>query len=100
MTFEEYVSALMLVGSAVLVVVAHRRRSRLTPMLWYLPVMLLLFSFVQYQNTLWGFQMAWYLVTLSLVGALYLLDRPHLTHVAFLAAIMPASWPAIRHCRD
>ena len=78
----------MLVGSAVLVVVAHRRRSRLTPMLWYLPVMLLLFSFVQYQNTLWGFQIAWYLVTLSLVGALYLLDRPHLTHVAFLAAII------------
>ena len=78
----------MLVGSAVLVVVAHRRRSRLTPMLWYLPVMLLLFSFVQYQNTLWGFQMAWYLVTLGLVGALYLLDRPHLTHVAFLAAII------------
>jgi disulfide bond formation protein DsbB len=87
-TFEEYLSALMLVGSAVLVVVAHRRRSRLTPMLWYLPVMLLLFSFVQYQNTLWGFQMAWYLVTLSLVGALYLLDRPHLTQVAFFAAII------------
>ena len=84
---EEYISAVMLVATTALVIATHRRRSRSTPLIWYLPVALLLFSFVQYQNTLWGFQMAWYLVTLGLATALYFLDRPILTQAAFLAAI-------------
>ena len=84
---EEYISALMLVASTALVIATHRRRSRSTPLIWYLPVVVLLFSFVQYQNTLWGFQVAWYLVTLGLATALYFLDRPNLTQAAFLAAL-------------
>ena len=85
---EEYVSAVMLVAATVFIVAAHRRRSPSTPFIWYLPVVLLLFSFVQFQNTLWGFQMAWFLVTLSLAAALYFLDRPVLTQVAFAAALV------------
>ena len=84
---EEYISAVMLVATTALLIATHRRRSRSTPLIWYLPVALLLFSFVQYQNTLWGFQMAWYLVTLGLATALYFLDRPILARAAFLAAI-------------
>ena len=84
---EEYLSAVMLVTATALVIATHRRRSRSAPLIWYLPVIVLLFSFVQFQNTLWGFQMAWYLVTLGLATALYFLDRPILTQAAFLAAI-------------
>ena len=75
-------------GSAVLVVVADRRRSRLTPMLWYLrgdALAVLLLRPVP-EHAIGVFRIRWYLVTLGLVGALYLLDRPHLKHVAFLAA--------------
>ena len=54
--------------------------------MYYCPVALLAFSIVQYENTLWGFQMAWYLVMLSLAVALVLLDRPTLTWIAFLGA--------------
>jgi hypothetical protein len=43
-------------------------------------------SFVQYGNTLWGFQMAWYLVMLALTTTLFILDRPTLTWVAFTGA--------------
>ncbi len=80
----------MAITTAILIVVAHRRRSPSTPVILYLPVVLLLFSFVQFQNTLWGFQMAWYLVTLCLVASLYFLDRTVLTRLAFVAALLLA----------
>ena len=63
---------------------------RRCPLIYYTPVTLLLFSFVQYQNTLWGFQMAWYLVTLALALVLFLLDRPALSWWVFAAAIAAA----------
>ena len=85
--FEEYLSGAMLVTAAVFFISTHRRRSPSTPLIYYCPVTLLLFSFVQFQNTLWGFQMAWYLITLALALALFLLDRPALTGWVFAGAI-------------
>ena len=85
--FEEYLSGAMLVTAAGLFISTHRRRSPSTPLIYYCPVTLLLFSFVQFQNTLWGFQMAWYLITLALTLALFLLDRPALTGWVFAGAI-------------
>jgi len=85
---EEYLGAVMLLAATVMIVAAHRRRSPSTPFIWYLPVVLLLFSFVQYEDTLWGFQMAWFLITLSLAAALYFLDRPVLTQATFAAALV------------
>ena len=85
--FEEYLSGVMLVAAAVLFISIHRRHAPSTPMIYYTPVTLLLFSFVQYQNTLWGFQMAWYLVTLALALTLFFLDRPALTSWVFVGAI-------------
>src|ERR1019366_8903735 len=41
-------------------------------------------------NTLWGFQMAWYLVLLGLAVALFLLDRPSLTWLVLAAAMAAA----------
>ncbi len=85
--FEEYLSGAMLVTATGLFILIHRRRAPSTPFIYYTPLTLLLFSFVQYENTLWGFQIAWYLVTLALALALFLLDRPALTGCVFAGAI-------------
>ncbi len=85
--FEEYLSGAMLVTATGLFILIHRRRAPSTPFIYYTPLTLLLFSFVQYENTLWGFQTAWYLVTLALALALFLLDRPALTGWVFAGAI-------------
>ena len=45
-------------------------------------------SFVQAGNTLWGFQMAWYLVMLAFAVSLFLLDWPVLTTPILGAAIV------------
>ena len=85
--FEEYLSGVMLVTATGLFILIHRRRAPSTPFIYYTPLTLLLFSLVQYENALWGFQMAWYLVTLALALALFLLDRPALTSWVFAGAI-------------
>jgi hypothetical protein len=87
---EEYLSACLLVGSMALLILTHRRRSPTTPLLYYVPVLALGFSFVQWSNTTWGFQMAWYLVLISLMAALYLLDTPRLTPWLMAAAVVVA----------
>lgn len=84
---EEYLSAIMLLGATALLIWCHKRRSRQTPWLYYCPVAFLSFSLVQYGNTLWGFQMAWYLVLLSLAVALVFLDRTTLTWLVLFGAI-------------
>ena len=48
---------------------------------------LLSLSLVQYENTLWGFQVAWFLVLLALSVAIVLLDRVTLATWALIAAI-------------
>ena len=63
---EEYLSAMMLSATTALLIWVHKRRSPSTPWLYYCPVVLLAFSIVQYGNSLWGFQMAWYMVMLFL----------------------------------
>jgi hypothetical protein len=87
----EYLGAVMLVASTAFVLIAHKRRSPNTPWLYYCPVAFLIFSFVQEGNTLWGFQMAWFLVLLALATALLLLDRANLTWLALGGAIAAAT---------
>ena len=87
---EEYLAALMLVAATALVILTHKRRSPDTPWLYYCPVAFLMLSFCQYGNLLWGFQMAWYLVLVSMAAAFYLVDRISLTWLAFLGALTAA----------
>ena len=87
---EEYLSAVMLLIATALLIWTHKRRSPSTPWLYYCPVAFLMFSLVQYQNTLWGFQMAWYMTLLSIAVCVVLLDRITLTWLAFLGAIVAA----------
>ncbi len=72
---EEYLGAGMLFVATFLIMLTHKRRSPGTPWLYYCPVAILTLSFVQWENTLWGFQMAWYLVYLCMALALFLLDQ-------------------------
>ena len=84
---EEYLSAFMLFGATALFIWSHKRRSPNTPWLFYCPVAFLTLTFSQWQNALWGFQMAWYLVVLSLAVTMALLDRPQLAG--------PLYWPRL-----
>jgi hypothetical protein len=87
---EEYLGGLMLVLATGLLILAHRRRSPSTPWIYYCPIAIVMLSFVQYQNALWGFQMAWYLVMAALALALFLLDRPVLNWLVLAGAIAAA----------
>ena len=75
---EDYLSALMLFVATAIFIWAHKRRSPNTPLLYYCPVAFLALTIAQWQNALWGFQMAWYLILLLLAVSMALLDRPEL----------------------
>ena len=85
---EMYLSAILLVVATALVVLAHRRRSPSTPWFVYLPVAVVMFSFVQFEDTLSGFQVCWYMVLAALAGALFILDRVHLSRLALAGAVV------------
>jgi hypothetical protein len=86
---EEYLSFVLLAMSTVLFIWAHKRRTT-APWLYYCPVGILMFSVVQWENALWGFQMAWYLVLLCLASSLVLLDRIETSRISFTLAIVTA----------
>ena len=77
---EEYISASLLLAAIALIIVAHKRRSPDRPWIAYCPVAIVMASIVQAENTLWGFQLAWYLVLVLLAGVIFILDRPSLSH--------------------
>lgn len=83
---EQYLGALMLVAAVIFILWAHKRRSPSTPWLYYCPVVFLAFSVVQYGNTIWGFQLAWYVVLLCMAATLLLLDRVVLGWVSLVGA--------------
>jgi hypothetical protein len=87
---ECFLSGVLLTGTTALIIAAHRRRSPSTALLFYLPAVLILFSFVQAQNTLWGFQMAWYMVLLAAGLTIFLIDRPTLSWPGLALAMAAA----------
>ncbi len=95
MVFEEFLSAAMLMAATALLILTHRRRRPSVPWIYYLPVAVVMLSWVQAawigNNTLWGFQMAWYLVLLALATSLYLLDSPSFNGFFLLGAIAAAT---------
>jgi hypothetical protein len=85
---EEWISAALLVAATVLFILAHRRRAPDIPWIAYCPVAILMLSFSQGRNAIWGFQMAWYVVIAALAATLFLLDRPVLGRAALAGAIV------------
>lgn len=67
----------IMTASLVLVLLAYRRYSKraLSP-LATLAASLVWLSLADYQNALWAFQLAWYLVLICFAGCTYLLARP------------------------
>lgn len=88
---EEFLSSLTLVLAAGLLIIGHRRRSPSTPLIFYVPVAFIMLSFVQYGNTLWGFQFAWYLVVLAASVALVLCDDPRWNWFVAAGSIVAAT---------
>jgi Bacterial Ig domain len=86
-TVEEFISAALLIGATALLIVTHRRRAPKIPWIAYVPVAIVLLSVAQSGDTLFGFQVGWYLIMAALSVALFLLDRPVLTRVAFCLAV-------------
>jgi hypothetical protein len=87
---EEYLSAVLLSVAAGLIVFAHKRRSTSVPLIYYLPPIAVIFTFVQCQDTLWGFQLAWYLVMLSMAAAFCLLDKQTIGAIVLAGACAAA----------
>jgi hypothetical protein len=87
---EEYVSGALLLASVALIIGSHKRRSPERRWLAYCPVAILMLSVVQAQNILWGFQLAWYVVLVTLSATVFLLDRKVLSSFTFLSAVVLA----------
>ena len=87
---EEFISGCMLVAAVFCLIWTHKRRSPAVPWLYYCPVAILALSIVQYGATLWGFQLAWYLVLLAMAVTLMTLDRTELTWLALSLGICAA----------
>jgi hypothetical protein len=91
-TLETYVAAVMLLAAIALIIWSHQRRSHRAHWWYYVPVAALMLSFAQFQNSLWGFQLAWYLILLMFAITIALLDDRQLSWfvlaIAGLAAIV------------
>ena len=72
-----YFSALLLVFTLAILFHSHIRFFGFSEksLLGFLPVPYLLFSFVQFENTLWGFQIAWYILILFSVLSFAFLEN-------------------------
>ena len=72
-----YLGAILLVAGVLLLIVGCRRDLLKYP-LAYLPAIFLFFSLAQYENTLWAFQFAWFLIVACICCVLVLLTPPQL----------------------
>jgi len=84
---EEYLGFLMVAAAFVFLIRAHKRRAPATSWLYYCPVVFLFFSLVQYGNTIWGYQIAWFIIEICLAACILLLDRVILTWGALVGAL-------------
>ena len=87
---EEYISAIFLFVAIALIISAHKRRAPDRLWIAYCPVAILMTSVVQAQNIVWGFQLAWYLVLVTLAGVIFVLDRPSLSNLGTAGAMVLA----------
>jgi hypothetical protein len=87
---EEFLSAALVILSALLVVLRHRRDLSMTPWVAYLPLVCLMLTLGQYEDTLFGFQLAWYMVLLAFIVSICLLDSTRAGWILFSCAVAAA----------
>jgi hypothetical protein len=73
-----WISGVLLMGVLALITRVFWDEIKRAPLLW-LPLPFIVLTLAQYQNTLWAYQMAWFIVLLCIVSALFLLERPNLS---------------------
>jgi hypothetical protein len=85
-----YLSALLLVFTLAIIFHSYIRFFGFSEksLLGFLPVPYLLFSFVQFENTLWGFQIAWYILILFSVLSFAFLENIKRGYVFLVFAII------------
>lgn len=85
-----FVGAFFLIISFALICTIYRKQS--PKKIWaFVPVSYLMFSLVQYENSLWGFQVAWYMILSCLLGMLACLDREGKSAWTFSMSILLAT---------
>ena len=71
---EMYLSAVLLVIALVLIILTHRRDLGAPNVILYVPLAFLLLTLGQFGDTLFGFQLAWYLILLALAAVIFFLN--------------------------
>jgi hypothetical protein len=87
---EDFIGGVLWCGTAALIIAAHKRRSPGVPLLYYCPVAVVLLSFIPAGDALFGFNLSWFMVTVTLAATLFLLDRPSLTRLVLAGAVLAA----------
>jgi hypothetical protein len=87
---ESIISAALWWLSGLLLVLAHHRRSPNLSWAWYSPIALAFASTVALGDTLFGFNLSWFMALAALAASLYLLDRTEAGGWVFAAAIVIA----------
>ncbi len=87
---EEFLSAVTAVGATAVLIIGHRRWSPGALLIFYLPVAIVMLSFAQNENALWGFQFSWYLVLFAVSVSLVLCDSPSWDWLMFAGATLAA----------
>jgi hypothetical protein len=72
-----YLGAALLIAAFILLAIGCRDEVRRHPLL-YTPCVLVVFSLAQYQNSLWAFQIGWFLTVACICGVLVLLSGPQI----------------------
>ncbi len=80
-----FFSAACLITTFGVIIYKYRHEIKRDP-LWFIAVPLVVFTFAQSENTLWGFQIAWFLTLLCLVAAAALLTKAELNLSSFIGA--------------
>jgi hypothetical protein len=70
-----FLSAALMVAVLGLIVYVFWNDIKKAP-LWWIPVPFVVLTLVQYQNTLWAFQICWSIVLFGMVGSIGLLTKP------------------------
>lgn len=78
---------LFLLGAVIFLTVACRDEFSQHPV-WYIPGLLIMFSLAQYENILWSFQFAWFLIVCCVGGVLLLLTSPRVSGWRFGLAVL------------
>ena len=81
-----YLGAIFLVAGVLCLAIACRQDLLAHP-LAYLPATFLFFSLCQYENILWGFQFAWFLIVACICAVLALLSGPRVRMQGWLRAV-------------